>query len=93
MLDIFWSALRFPDAVGTRGALTPLHGSVTMKVARTPLRKQEYIRICLERDVEFSKSNGFERYGFEHRALPEMSFTEISTSTTFLGRGFDSRSS
>ena len=52
----------------------------------TSSRKQDHIRICLERDVEFKKKNGFERYEFDHRALPEINFSDISTSTTFLGR-------
>ncbi len=54
----------------------------------TSSRKLDHIQICLERDVEFKKNNGFERYEFEHRALPEINFSTISTSTTFLGRKF-----
>ncbi len=51
-------------------------------------RKREYIRICLKNNVEFTRSNGFARYEFEHRALPEISLNEIDTSTIFLGRKF-----
>jgi len=84
-----WPALRFPDAVDAEGVLKLFHGSIRMKGTRTSLRKQEHIRICLEKDVEFSKSNGFERYEFEHRALPEINLSDINTSTTFLGRKFE----
>lgn len=55
----------------------------------TSSRKQDYIRICVEEDVESKKSNGFEKYEFEHRALPEINLSEIGTSTTFLGRKFE----
>ena len=51
-------------------------------------RKVEHIDICLNRDVEYRKSNGFERYEFEHNALPELDFDKIDTSTTFLGKRF-----
>ena len=54
----------------------------------TSKRKLEHIRICIEKDVEFQKTAGFERYEFEHRALPELGLSEIDTSTTFLGRRF-----
>jgi len=51
-------------------------------------RKMEHIRICLEKPVEFEKSNGFERYAFSHNALPELDWDEIDTSTEFLGKNF-----
>ncbi len=55
---------------------------------RTCARKDDHVRICLEKDVLFSKKNGFERYEFEHRALPEIDLDEIDTTTFFLGREF-----
>ena len=57
--------------------------------AMTSRRKQEHIDICLHEDVEFRKSNGFEKYEFEHRALPELNLAEIDTSTVFLGKKFN----
>lgn len=51
-------------------------------------RKDEHIRICLEKDVTFSKAAGFEKYDFEHNALPELSLSRVDTSTTFLGKRF-----
>ncbi|MEI8033676.1 MAG: type 2 isopentenyl-diphosphate Delta-isomerase [Chlorobiaceae bacterium] len=54
---------------------------------RTIDRKQSHVEICLHGDVAFSrKSSGFERYRFEHNAVPELSFSCIDLSTTFLGR-------
>ncbi len=53
---------------------------------QTSARKSDHIRICLEKDVSFSKKNGFERYEFEHQALPELDLDEIDTTTSFLGR-------
>ena len=47
-------------------------------------RKIDHIRICLSKNVEFRKSNGFERYQFNHHALPEIDFDSISLSAKFL---------
>ena len=55
---------------------------------KTPERKANHIRICLDRSVEFEKSNGFERYDFVHNALPELDWEEIDTSTMFTGKRF-----
>jgi len=56
----------------------------------TEKRKTEHIRICLEHDVEFRKTNGFENYQFTHNALPELNWEDIDISTEFLGREFRS---
>lgn len=53
---------------------------------QTSTRKTDHIEICLEKDVGFSKKNGFERYEFENHALPELDLAEIDTSTVFLGK-------
>jgi isopentenyl-diphosphate Delta-isomerase len=53
----------------------------------TTERKHSHVEICLHNDIAFSgKTAGFERFEFEHDALPELSFSEIDLSTTFLGR-------
>ncbi len=50
-------------------------------------RKQNHVDICLHDDVAFNgKTTGFERFAFEHDALPELSFSDIDLSTTFLGQ-------
>ena len=54
----------------------------------TSRRKQEHIDICLAEDVEFKKSNGFEKFDFEHRALPELNLSDIDTSLEFFGKNF-----
>lgn len=59
-----------------------------MKAEKTSSRKNDHIRICLEKDVEFTKNNGFERYEFIHKALPEANLSDIDTSTEFLGKRF-----
>lgn len=58
-----------------------------MNAEKTSSRKLEHVRICLDRKVEFGKSNGFERYELVHNALPETSLGMIDTSTEFLGKG------
>lgn len=55
----------------------------------TKSRKDDHIRICLEKNIEFVKSNGFEHVDLEHRALPEIDKDEIDLSTGFLGKNFD----
>ncbi|MEE9323774.1 MAG: type 2 isopentenyl-diphosphate Delta-isomerase [Candidatus Aenigmarchaeota archaeon] len=56
----------------------------------TKSRKDDHIRICLEKKVEFVKSNGFEHVELEHKALPEIDKEEIDLSTKFLGKKFES---
>ncbi|WP_331872354.1 type 2 isopentenyl-diphosphate Delta-isomerase [Cohnella abietis] len=50
-------------------------------------RKKEHIEICLQEDVT-SKGGGtgFQHYRFRHRALPEIDYAAIDTSTNFVGR-------
>lgn len=55
----------------------------------TKSRKDDHIRICLEKDVEFRKSNGFEHVELEHKALPEISRDELDLSTKFFGKKFN----
>lgn len=51
------------------------------------LRKSDHIRISLQEDVNSKYiSTGFERYRFEHCALPEFDLEDIDVSTTFLGK-------
>lgn len=58
-----------------------------MKTVRTSSRKKEHVEITLAKDVSFrSKSPGFDRYEFQHNALPELNFSEVDTATTFLGK-------
>lgn len=48
-------------------------------------RKVDHIRICLNQEVETGLT-GFGRYRFVHKALPEVDFKKINTSTRFLGK-------
>ncbi len=59
-----------------------------MDAEKTSSRKLDHIRICIDRDVEFSKSNGFERHELAHNALPEARLSDMDTSTEFLGKKF-----
>jgi isopentenyl-diphosphate delta-isomerase len=58
-----------------------------MKRPRTSSRKQEHVELTLNRDVSFQrKSAGFERWEFQHNALPELDFSDVDPTTTFLGK-------
>ncbi|MCK5023355.1 MAG: type 2 isopentenyl-diphosphate Delta-isomerase [Candidatus Aenigmarchaeota archaeon] len=55
----------------------------------TKSRKDDHIRICLEENVEFSKSSGFDHVDLEHNALPEINKSDIDLSSKFLGKKFN----
>ncbi|HEY5616239.1 MAG TPA: type 2 isopentenyl-diphosphate Delta-isomerase [Bacteroidota bacterium] len=58
-----------------------------MKSTRTSSRKQQHVEITLSKDVSFrSKTAGFERWEFLHNALPELNFSDLDTSVSFLGK-------
>lgn len=52
-------------------------------------RKNDHIRICLEKDVSYSKETGFGKLEFRHNALPEIDFGDIDCSCDFLGKKMD----
>ncbi|MBI3586505.1 MAG: type 2 isopentenyl-diphosphate Delta-isomerase [Ignavibacteriales bacterium] len=58
-----------------------------MKQTKTSSRKQQHVEIITSEDVSFrGKATGFERYEFLHNALPEINFSEVNPSVTFLGK-------
>jgi isopentenyl-diphosphate Delta-isomerase len=64
-----------------------LSNSVRMKPPRISSRKQEHVELTIGRDVSFqTKTPGFERWEFQHNALPELDFTDVETATRFLGK-------
>ncbi|HID89836.1 MAG TPA: type 2 isopentenyl-diphosphate Delta-isomerase [Anaerolineae bacterium] len=55
--------------------------------SRNEERKSEHLRISLEEDVSFhTLTTGFERYRFEHCALPELDLATVDLSTHLLGK-------
>jgi len=56
-------------------------------VSEIQSRKQDHIDIVLNRDVGFPDvTTGFEKYRFDHVALPELALDAVSLETSFLGR-------
>ncbi|MFH1246971.1 MAG: type 2 isopentenyl-diphosphate Delta-isomerase [Candidatus Micrarchaeota archaeon] len=55
---------------------------------QTALRKLQHVKIALEKDVQHSTPAGFDDINFLHYALPEMNYSEIDASVTFLKRKF-----
>ncbi|MEM3815370.1 MAG: alpha-hydroxy-acid oxidizing protein, partial [Candidatus Bathyarchaeia archaeon] len=52
-------------------------------------RKDDHIRICLERNVEAKRiTTGFEDVYLIHRALPEINLDDVRTETIFLNHNF-----
>src|SRR5918911_1290849 len=55
-------------------------------LSRISERKLQHLRLSLEASVQSTRSAGFERFSFQHRALPELDFDEVSTESDFLGK-------
>jgi len=54
---------------------------------QTEQRKADHIRINVEEDVSFKRlSSGLDSYFFMHKALPEIDFAKIDTTTRYLGK-------
>ncbi len=51
----------------------------------TELRKQEHMRICLEKEVETGDPL-FDEITLVHQALPELNLAEVDPSQLFLGK-------
>ncbi|MFZ2970881.1 MAG: type 2 isopentenyl-diphosphate Delta-isomerase [Minisyncoccia bacterium] len=52
-------------------------------------RKKDHIEICLTRDVNFKKANGFERYELLHNAMAGFNFKDIDLSCDLLDKKLD----
>jgi isopentenyl-diphosphate delta-isomerase len=56
------------------------------KVAPITERKDDHIKINLERDVRSGLTNGLEKFHFIHEALPELNLDEVDTSLSLFGK-------
>jgi isopentenyl-diphosphate delta-isomerase len=56
----------------------------------TSKRKTEHIQIVLHEMVNSSVSNGFEKYQFEHQALPEIDLADVEIKTSFFNHELQS---
>jgi isopentenyl-diphosphate Delta-isomerase len=56
------------------------------KVAPITDRKDDHIRINLERDVRSNLTTGLEKYRFIHEALPDLNLDEVDTSLRLFGK-------
>lgn len=53
----------------------------------TQQRKADHIRVCLEQDVQCQTvTTGLERYRFTHVCLPELNWSDLDLTTSFLGK-------
>lgn len=60
---------------------------MTGKNGGTPQRKKEHIELCLTDRVAFkNKTNGFERYEFDHYAITEVKIDGIHFNSAFFGK-------
>jgi isopentenyl-diphosphate delta-isomerase len=56
------------------------------KVAPITERKDDHIKINLERDVRSGLTSGLEKFHFVHEALPELNLDEIDTGLSLFGK-------
>lgn len=54
----------------------------------TASRKVQHVKIVLEKNVQHTTPTGFDDVHFLHYALPELNYSDIDTSVTFLKRKF-----
>jgi len=51
-------------------------------------RKKDHVELTVTDQTQYHANTGFEKYYFQHDALPEVNFDEISTEASLLGRTF-----
>jgi isopentenyl-diphosphate delta-isomerase len=59
---------------------------ITRPIRKTTARKDDHLRINLAGEVTGELSAGFERYRFEHLALPEIDLADVSLTTSLFGK-------
>ena len=52
----------------------------------TQNRKADHLKVCLEDDVQSHVTTGLESYRFDHNALPELNWNDLSIATQFLNK-------
>lgn len=52
-------------------------------------RKKDHVDLTVTDGTQYNQSAGFNRYYFNHNALPETNFDEVSTRSEFLGHTFE----
>jgi isopentenyl-diphosphate Delta-isomerase len=58
-----------------------------MPQSKTSKRKKDHINLCLTDDVKFiSKTNGFDKYDFEHNAVTEVVYGKIDLNSKFFAK-------
>jgi len=51
-------------------------------------RKKDHVDLTITDQTQYQTTTGFERYYFNHNALPEINFDQVSTQATLLVRSF-----
>lgn len=51
-------------------------------------RKKDHVKLCVEEQVDYHLSTGFDQFFFRHNALPEVNLEDVSVEATLLGRTF-----
>ncbi len=58
-----------------------------MTQSKTSIRKKDHIKLCLTDEVEYiSKTNGFDKYEFEHYAVTEIDYNKINLNSKFFSK-------
>ncbi len=51
-------------------------------------RKKDHVELTVTEGTQYSQSAGFDQFHFNHNALPEVDFNEVTTEASLLGREF-----
>lgn len=51
-------------------------------------RKKDHVELTVTDGTQYKQRTGFEKYRFNHNALPEVNFQDVSTEANLLGRTF-----
>ncbi len=51
-------------------------------------RKKDHVELTVTESTQYTITSGFEKYAFNHNALPELDFEEVSTEAELLGHTF-----
>jgi isopentenyl-diphosphate Delta-isomerase len=74
------------DSHKTLASITPFRSGKAKGLGDIEKRKRDHIDIILSGRARHTIDNGFDGFDFEHCALPDLDFSSIDISTSFLGK-------
>lgn len=66
-----------------------MEGRTLFKMSEISKRKKDHIRITLSDESQYQSTNGLDKYGFYHNALPELDLSDVSINAVLADTIFD----